>query len=434
MEEIPNKIRSNLGILAEVNLRPKDGLDVIEIVTAPYEVPISLRGRYYFRSGATKLELTGNNLNDFLLKKSGRSWDSTPEPNATLGDIDRESVRAYIEAVARSGRLPVEGLGHDRDEALTMLLDKLNLFEDGKLRRAALLLFGKEPRRFFANPEVRIGRFGAADDDLRFQEIEHGSILRLVRTVPEQLNSAFLTKSIDFRGLQRIEKGEYPVAAVREMLLNALVHRDYKGAAVQIRVYDNRILIWNEGPLPEGLTLDSLKRQHPSRPRNPLIAEALFNCGYIDLWGVGTLKIISACREAELPEPEIAERDGGVQVTLFKSSYTEELLRKLDLNDRQIAAVLFVVEAGQITNAKHQELFGVSRVTATRDLGDLVNKGVLSRTGVGAGSVYRLAIASLLHQLHQLHHNWIMIGAIASGGAVESDSCKQFVRPGLVPN
>lgn len=94
--------------------------------------------------------------------------------------------------------------------------------------------------------------------------------------------------------LLRIEKGEYPRAALREMLLNSLVHRNYMGSMIQIRIYDNQFSIWNEGTLPEGLTIDALKRKHSSRPRNQIIADVCFKGGYIDAWGRGTLKIINS--------------------------------------------------------------------------------------------------------------------------------------------
>lgn len=185
------------------------------------------------------------------------------------------------------------------------------------MKRAAIVLFGKDPSRFYPNQVVKIGRFGKSDDDLKFQEVVEGNLLSLLSEVSTQLNRKFFVKPIDVEGLQRIEKGEYPVAAVREMLLNALVHRNYTGSSVQMRMYDAKFSIWNEGPLPEGLSLESLKRQHPSRPRNPSIADVCFKGGYIDSWGRGTLKIINACREAELPEPQIVEQDGGLLVTLF---------------------------------------------------------------------------------------------------------------------
>lgn len=109
MEDIPNKVRNNLGILVDVNLQNKDGLDVIGIVTPPYDVPISLRGRYYYRSGATKLELTGNALNDFLLRKAGRTWDDAIEPRASLGDINEETVELFNATLRNPGVFPTTG-------------------------------------------------------------------------------------------------------------------------------------------------------------------------------------------------------------------------------------------------------------------------------------------------------------------------------------
>ena len=158
----------------------------------------------------------------------------------------------------------------------------------------------------------------SSDDDLRFQETEEGNLIQLFLEVPKQLSRKFLIKNISFEGLLRIEKGEYPIPALREMLLNALVHRNYLGAMIQIRIYDNKLSIWNEGTLPTGITFADLKKQHPSKPRNPIIADVCFKGGYIDAWGRGTLKIINACKEAELPDPEMKEEFEGIMVTLFK--------------------------------------------------------------------------------------------------------------------
>ncbi len=107
------------------------------------------------------------------------------------------------------------------------------------------------------------------------------------------------------------------------MLLNALVHRTYMGATIQMRVFDDKLSIWNEGGLPFGLSLEDLKAEHNSRPRNPLIANACFFAGYIDTWGRGTLKIIDACLKAGLPEPVIREMNGGVQITVFLTEVAE---------------------------------------------------------------------------------------------------------------
>ncbi len=386
MEDIPNKIKNHLGVIAEINLLEVPPNNFIEVVVPEYSVAISYHGRYYLRTGSTTSELTGNTLNDFLLKKSGRTWDDLFDDRFSINDLDINTEKKFISASNNSGRVTIEENISEID-----LLEKLRLYNSQKVKRAAIILFAKDPGKFYSNVSVKIGRFGISDDDLKFQEIIEGNLFKILFEVPEMLNNKFLTKRIDFEGLQRIEKGEYPVAALREMLLNALVHKNYFGAQIQLRVYDDKISIWNEGTLPEGLSFEALKRQHPSRPRNPLIADVCFKGGYIDAWGRGTLKIINSCREASLPEPEFVGIDGGVRVTIFKDIYSEDQLKKLGLNERQIKAVLFVKENGQITNSIYQDINNIGKSTATEELQSLVEKDILSSSGsAGRGSYYIL--------------------------------------------
>ena len=385
MDDIPNKIRNAMGITAEVNLHEEEGKYFIEIVTHPYSVPISVRGRYYYRSGSTKQELTGAALNEFLLKKSGKTWDDVIEARATFDDIDEKTVKIFLAASQNTGRLP-ENDGLDLPE----LFEKLRLTENGQLKRAAIILFGKDPGKFYPSIYVKIGRFRKDDTDIIFQETEEGNLIILLQAVLNQLNHKFLIRSIGFEGMHRIEKGEYPLAAIREMLLNALVHRNYMGAPIQIRVYDDKISIWNEGSLPAGLTLAALKRSHSSRPRNPIIADVSFKGGYIDAWGRGTIKIIDTCKEADLPEPEMLELDGGFSITLFKNNLTEEQLMKLGLNDRQVKAIIFVKEKGKISNKEYQEMNKTSDRTALRDLDNLIELNVFVKEGEKKGTTYKL--------------------------------------------
>ena len=290
-----------------------------------------MRGRYYFRRGSTNQELTGPTLNEFLLKKSGKTWDDVIEVRASFTDIDEKAVKVFLAAAQNAGRLP-ENNGLDIPE----LFEKLRLSENGQLKRAAIILFGKDLGKFYPNTFVKIGRFKKDDADIIFQEVEEANLIFLLQAVLNQLNHKFLIKSIAFEGINRIEKGEYPLAAIREMLLNALVHRNYMGAPTQIRVYDDKINIWNEGALPEGISLASLKHSHASKPRNPIIADVCFKGGYIDSWGRGTIKILETCKEANLPEPELQERDGGFLVTLYKNSLIDENFKTIEFNDRQL--------------------------------------------------------------------------------------------------
>jgi ATP-dependent DNA helicase RecG len=386
MDEIPNKVKNSMGIMVEVNLQHEGKKYFIEIVTHPYSVPISLRGRYYYRSGSTKQELTGASLTEFLLKKSGKTWDDVIEPRATFADIDEKAVANFLKASEKAGRLP-------ENESLTLpeLFEKLRLSENGQLKRAAITLFAKEPAKFYPNTFVKIGRFGKNDADLLYQETEEGNLIVLLNAVLQQLNHKFLIRQIEFEGMNRIEKGEYPVPAIREMLLNALVHRNYMGAPIQIRVYDNEMSVWNDGGLPEGITEADLKTVHRSKPRNPIIADVCFKGGYIDSWGRGTIKIIDTCREANLPEPIMRDEQGGFLSKVFKNKLSNEQLIRPDLNERQLKATSFVKEKGKITNNEYQNLNKTTERTASRDLSDLVKKQVFKSSGMkGAGAFYTL--------------------------------------------
>ncbi|OGU82204.1 MAG: transcriptional regulator, partial [Ignavibacteria bacterium RIFOXYA2_FULL_35_9] len=298
---------------------------------------------------------------------------------------DEESIKRFINIAEKTNRLPdITGLTNFE------ILEKLRLTEGEKYKRAAIILFGKDPGKFYPSISVKIGKFGKSADELLYEEVEEGNLFKILQNVLNQLNRKFFRNPIDFEGMQRIEKGEYPIAAVREMLLNALAHKSYNGAAIQIRIYDDKINIWNEGTLPPELTLDSLTKQHPSIPRNPIIADVCYKGGFIDTWGRGTLKIINACKEAELPSPEIKEEFGGFSVTIFKDVLTDELLRKLGLNERQIKAVLYVKESGKITNKEYRDLNNISDEGARIDLNDLIEKNIFIAEGSGRSSHYLL--------------------------------------------
>jgi len=386
MDEIPNKIKNSLGITAEVNLLQEDEKHFIEIIVQSYSVPISLRGRYYYRSGSVKQELTGVALSEFLLKKAGQTWDNMPEERATIADIDENTIKKYLRKAETGGRLPdTDGLTTEE------LLEKLRLAENGKLKRAAIVLFGKDPGKFYPNIFVKIGKFEDDDFTIRFQEVEEGNVIEVLEKVLRTLDYKFLIKNISFEGMNRIETLEYPVPALREMLLNALIHRNYMGAPTQLRVYDNKLQLWNHGTLPVGITLDKLSKSHSSFPRNPILAEACFKGSYIDSWGSGIMKIVNSCKVAGLPTPTLEEDMGGFMVKLFKDKFSEEQLQRLGLNDRQIKAVLYAKERGKITNKEYQEINHISKRTAAYELVELVETyKIFKQQGESVGTYYEI--------------------------------------------
>jgi ATP-dependent DNA helicase RecG len=384
LEQLPNKFRDILGVYAEVNLHSKDNKYYLEINIPRFDVPISVRGKYYVRTGSTLQELKGPALNEFILKRTGKTWDDIPEQSATVIDVDKETIDQYLHDAKIAKRINVED-----DISTADLLEKLRLLENGQLKRAALILFGKDPGRFYPNLTVKIGKFGDTDADLKFHEVIEGNLIQLKDRIGKMLNAKFFIHPIDFVGMQRVERDEYPVAAVREMILNALVHRNYIGAPTQIRLYGDSFSIWNDGGLPEGITEEDLKRVHRSKPRNPLIADVCFRGGYIDAWGRGTIKIIEACKDAELPEPILKEEQGGFLSKVLKDRFTADQLKKMGLNERQIEAVAYVKKNGKITNKNYQEINSISKKTSSRDLRELVDKKILLSSGVsGAGAYY----------------------------------------------
>ena len=145
----------------------------------------------------------------------------------------------------------------------------------------------------------------------------------------------------------------------------------------------------NAGSLPPEVPVESLKTDHLSRPRNKLLAETFYYAGFIGAWGRGTLKIVEKCVEQGLPEPDFKEENGVMTVTFYKDKWTEENLKKLGLNDRQIKAVMYVKENRKITNSKYQKLNDVSKPMASIDLKDLVERNILKRLGkTGRGTEY----------------------------------------------
>ncbi len=151
MEDIPNKIQSHLGIICDVNLQEKDEKYYIEIAIAPQAVGISYKGEYHYRTGSTKQILRGQALNDFLLRKSGKSWDDVSEIGTSIADIDEESVKFFITGAVKSNRLPfIVG------ENIYSILGNLRLTKDNFLKRAAILLFGSNPRDFYISAFIKL--------------------------------------------------------------------------------------------------------------------------------------------------------------------------------------------------------------------------------------------------------------------------------------
>ena len=384
LEDIPNKIRNKLGIIPSVKIEKVEDKDIIHIFIKPSSVSISHNGKYYIRSGSNNFELKGEELTNFLIEKSGKTWDEFIEEKAGFNDIDLKTIDEFKKyAVDRIPSIVAE-------KDYQIILEKLNLQGDKKLKKAAILLFAKNPQRFYPAAYLKIGKF-LTKTEIQSSDIVEGSLFEQITNALEILRTKYLISKIKFEGIHRREILEYPYEALREAIINALIHRNYIGASsIQIRVYSDRLVIMNEGKLPPEVPVEKLKTEHLSKPRNTLLADVFYKAGFIESWGRGTIKIMEKCLEQGLPDPDFEEEHRVMKVVFYKDKFTEENLKKLGISERQIKAVMYVKEKGKITNKEYRELTGLSDEGARLDLIELSKRNLIQPIGKGRSAHYIL--------------------------------------------
>ena len=355
--------------------------EYIEIAVPPYPVAISCKGVYYYRSGSTMQTLSGPELESFILRKRGSSWDNMPLPGFTLNDIDDSLVQKFKALAAKKGRIDESVLSESKAD----LMEKLHLTNAGYYTNAAMLLFSKNPDKWQLGAYTKIGFF-ENDADLRYQDEIHGSILEQIDKIIEILHLKFMKAKISYEGIQRIERYFVPDAALREALLNALCHKQYEACTpIQISVYDDRLYIANCGKLPENWTVDSLMSKHASRPYNPSIANVYYLAGLIESWGRGIEKICQSCEEDGSPLPEYTIHPGDIMIH-FTAAEDRTVRPSLDrvtekVTEAEQDLLMLLLEDPAYTYAVLANKLGVSRKTISSRIKSLKDKGIIQRIG-----------------------------------------------------
>lgn len=308
---------------------------------------------------------------------------------ATMKDIDGKAVEDFVETAEARGRLTLKG-----SRAPKAVLQNFKLMREGKLTNAAILLFAREPRRFFNNIQVHCFHFYGTEKrkPIASQQPYEGRIFEVIDQAVEFVLGK-LDRSVGTRSESTQASGDFevPRSVITEAIVNAVAHRDYRNNGfVQVIVFADRIEVWNPGELPRGLTPAKLREPHAPIPHNPLLAEPLFRVKLVEKAGTGTTDMIADCLEAGLPEPAFRQDGSHFVTTLWRDWLTDEMMEKLGLNERQKKGVLKVKNTGAITNSEYQASTGTSRPTAIRDLAELVEKGVFRRRGAGRGASYVL--------------------------------------------
>ena len=381
-------------------------------VTVPQGLPhvYSLEGRYLGREGAQTNPLPARRLRQLLIERGVVQFEAQVPPGAGLEDLDPEKVAAYVDALGLPGDEPLEAVLQRRG----CLRPEERPGQPAGLRPtyAALLLFGRHPQQWLPNASILAARFSGVNFADRFikQDIR-GSLPDQIRQA-EAFVRENLRTVVRLAGLTHQETTEYPLEAVRELLVNAVAHRDYnaQGDTIHLNIFADRIEVQSPGGLPGPVNLDNLLEARFSR--NAVIVQALSDLGFVERLGYGLDRVVAVLRGQGLRPPRFEDVAGSFRVTLFgEPGWRNGALpapgggaaqqgmplpdlsayQGLGLNPRQETAVAFAAGRKRITNRDLQDLCpDVHPETLRRDLADLVSRGVFIKVGDKRATYYIL--------------------------------------------
>jgi ATP-dependent DNA helicase RecG len=349
-------------------------------------------GRVLIRAGVENRPMGGEAIRHLAATKSSGDFESEPVTGATLVDLDKALLDEYMRLRAERGYRSTAGGLQDH------LVDMGAMIEDGTPTVAGMLLFGKHPQTFlpqsglifvkFLGKEAR-GRDGLAGYGRRV-EIE-GPAARIIERAWQVVNEEMRVEAV-VNGLKREEMTEYPRFAVREALVNAVCHRDYRlsGRRVEIRMYEDRLEVISPGGLPGYITLDNIVEEHFSR--NPRLVAGLFQWGYIEELGLGIDRMIEEMLQHGHAAPNFEAKPYSFTVRLHNTLERSPVKNwPSNMNERQLRAMNLIEEQGRITNRDYRQLCPeVNPETLRLDLVDLVDKGLLLKIGDKKGTFYIL--------------------------------------------
>ncbi len=352
-------------------------------------------GRVLIRTGTQNRPLSGEEIRQLAATKSSGDFESEPVIGARREDLDEALIEEYRQHWEEKQRRSWLG-------STTELLRAAGALADEDVPTVAgLLLFGREPQRFLRQAELDFVRFIGTDPrgpeglpGYGRREKVRGPLPRLLERAWEILMQEMRVEAV-VRGLQREERSEYPPFAVREALVNAVAHRDYRlsGRHIEVRMFDDRLEVTSPGGLPGYITLDNIVEEHFSR--NPRLVNGLYHWGYIEELGLGIDRMIEDMLSAGHPKPEFKATPYSFTVILRNRIERPVPVPRRDwgvpLNPRQIRALQYLEDAGRITNREYRQLCpDVSPETLRLDLADLVQKGLLLKVGDKRGTYYIL--------------------------------------------
>jgi ATP-dependent DNA helicase RecG len=370
IENLAGDIKQNTDpkVFPNITVQKINSKDVIEIFVPEYPVkPVFVKDKVFIRVGKSNQKASAEKIRSFINEQRTRYWDSEVS-SVKLSELSTQKIKSFVRKYEEERDAILEG-----PKSTESILKKLNLVKGKKLTNAAVLLFSKQPQLHFYNSLVRCARFKGNEpvDFADMQDIE-GTIIEQVPSVltfiRKHLNIAALIKGKP----EREDIWEIPKDALREAIINAICHRDYESTAnVQVRIFDDRLEIWNPGLLPNNISIGELKKEHPSIPRNQSIAKCFYMIKYIEQWGTGTNRIIRLCKEAGIKEPEFKEA-GGSFIVSFHREFDKELKPELKLSETQKRILDYLSEVGEASTEEISNTLRIAPSTVHRNVKGLV--------------------------------------------------------------
>jgi len=396
IEKLANQIKQNTDPVIHPSIRVEEigGKQVIVVdVDESTPKPVIAFGIAFIRVGKSNQKLGYEGIRNLTLKTSKVYWDGLVCEGAGPEDIDEEKVKWFLDERKRK-----RNVAKPRDMAFEELLINIGAvksFEgDIKPTNAGILFFGKNPQRFFINSGLRVVKFKGTD-------VTHPVIDRIDcrETLWEMVNVAeeFIRRNIrllSFRvatSFQREDKFEYPIDALREAMINALIHRNYlEPADVRTFLFDTHVEIINPGTFPNGVT-----PKHPiHKPVNPILCSLMYDIGFIEKYGSGIQLMRRLCRECGNREPYYnlhpLETKIVFESQIKETTYIEVADISDKLNERQKKALYFAQKKGFITRKEYMDINSVSNKTAYNELKDMAEKGLVTMIGKGRGVKYMI--------------------------------------------
>ncbi len=351
-------------------------------------------GRVLVRAGVENRPLDGAKVQQILASRSTGEYEAEPVPGATRDDFDADTLREFVEMWEKRQGRP---LSRPLDD---VLVEMGWLLPGGQPTVAGILLFGKNPQAFIPRSGLTFVRFDGTQvhreggDPGYGRRVEFsGPLAHIIQRAWDILQDEIRVGAV-VRGLERKEQWQYPPTAIREALVNAVAHRDYRmrGRAIEVRMFADRLEISSPGGLPGFITVDNIVDEHFSR--NPRIVNGLFQWGYIEELGLGVDLMIQDMVNAGHPPPQFRASDYAFTV-VFENVHQRQPIKPaavdLTTNERQAKALTYLQKNERITNRDYQTLCpDVTAETLRLDLADMVERGVLLKIGEKRGTYYIL--------------------------------------------